>query len=116
MRPPKSMLAFFILLIGFLFLLLAEKLLMQIPELDRESEIIVAVRGNNIEYIRTYLSAGEDVNARTTGKWANGSTLLHHAADSGSLEAAELLIRSGAEVDARNIYQRATPLHRAAIK
>jgi ankyrin repeat protein len=42
-------------------------------------------------------------------------TPLHHAIDSGQLEAADLLITSGADIDAVN-YKKETPLHIAAYE
>ena len=116
MKPLKRCLAFYFFLIGFQTPSFSEQVTGPALTLDRNSEIILAVRGNLVKRVDAYLSAGGNVNARTTGEWANGSTLLHHAADSGSFEVVKILIQSGADVEARNIYQGATPLHRAAIQ
>ena len=57
------------------------------------------------------MAAGTDVNAKHDD-W--GTTPLHHAAEEGHKEIAELLIAKGADVNAKEGGDH-TPLHRAAV-
>jgi len=115
-QPLGLILALCIMLVGFQSPLRAVEKVKQGINLDRNSKIIVAVRANDVEYVRAYLDDGGNVQARTTGEWAKESTLLHHAADSGSFDVAVLLARSGADLEAENKHYSATPLHRAALQ
>lgn len=62
------------------------------------------------EIIELLVAKGADVN------FQRGSidSPLHYAAKSGLLEVAELLLASGANVDAKHPFSAETPLHRAA--
>lgn len=86
------------------------------PGLKYDSEIIRAIRSNDPETVRTYLAAGGDVHARTRGPRGAGWTLLHHAANAGSVEVANQLLEAGADANAQVSNYQVSPLHRAAIK
>ena len=58
------------------------------------------------------LKAGTNVNCRG-GPWENKEAPLHHAARKNRLEVAQVLLAHGADVNARNKFERA-PLHEAA--
>ncbi|MDA7653291.1 ankyrin repeat domain-containing protein [bacterium] len=66
-----------------------------------------AAGGGNIEAVKQHLAAGTDVNAKDKG----GGTPLHFAA---TKEIAELLIAKGADVNAKDGFLMAAPLHYAA--
>ena len=66
-----------------------------------------AAGGGNIEAVKQHLAAGTDVNAKDKG----GGTPLHFAA---TKEIAELLIVKGADVNAKDGFLMAAPLHHAA--
>ncbi len=62
------------------------------------------------------IAKGLDVNAKAEGSGENeGSTPLHGAAGKGHIAMAEVLIKNGAEVNARSQYSGSTPLD-VAIK
>ena len=68
--------------------------------------------GQQLEVLKFLVSAGADVNFSTS---YYGETVLHEAAQFGSLEMVRHLVLSGASVDERNRYYD-TPLHIAASK
>ncbi|MBL8174523.1 MAG: ankyrin repeat domain-containing protein [Bryobacterales bacterium] len=68
-----------------------------------------AIRENDLAKIKGYLSAGAAADLRDT----RGTTPLMHAASIGSLEAMQMLIKAGADVNAKNGLD-ATPLVWAA--
>ena len=75
-------------------------------------EIHEAAKAGNTEQLKIILNNNPSlVNSQDTDKY----TPLHHAIDSGHLEAASLLIDRGAEINAVN-FMTETPLHIAAYK
>lgn len=76
----------------------------------KNKELFDAVSNSDMEKVKALLDEGADVNANFTGK----GTVLHGAALNGKSDLVELLIRRGAEVDAREDKFGATPLHLAA--
>jgi ankyrin repeat protein len=73
-------------------------------------DIFKAARTGNIEVVKQYLAAGEDVNAKDNF----GRTPFHLAAFYGRKELVELLIDNGADVNAKDNFGR-TPFHLAAF-
>src|SRR5712691_7664515 len=57
-----------------------------------------AIRENDLARLKSITASGADVNLRD----ARGSTPLMHAAAIGSLEAMQLLLKAGADVNAKN--------------
>jgi ankyrin repeat protein len=79
-------------------------------ELNRR--LIEAVKASNTKYVQSLLDAGADLNARDV-RPNEGETPLHHAARTGNVELAALLISKGADpnIAAPSGF---TPLHVAA--
>ena len=73
-------------------------------------QIHFASRVGNIELVRHYIKAGDDINSLDQ---QYGHTPLGYAALGGYLEMAKLLLENGANVKVRNIFGN-TPLHVAA--
>ncbi|PYR49062.1 MAG: hypothetical protein DMF89_13860 [Acidobacteria bacterium] len=67
---------------------------------DTDKRLIDAVRAQDRDLIRALVAAHVDVNASQ----ADGATALHWAIHWADVEAANLLIRAGARVDATNDY------------
>jgi ankyrin repeat protein len=72
--------------------------------------VVDAVKGGNVETVRTLLAKRADPNAAET----DGTTALHWAAHYDNLAAADLLINAGASVRAANRYG-VTPLWLACV-
>ena len=71
-----------------------------------------AARTGNIEAVKQHIAAGADVNAKVKFGWAP----LHIATMFGHKETAELLISSGADLNAKDNNDGWIPLHYAAQK
>ena len=72
---------------------------------ERDSALVAAVKLNDAAAVRRVLQSKVDVNAPTN----DGATALHWAAERGSADIVDLLIRAGAQAEARNVYG-VTPL------
>jgi ankyrin repeat protein len=77
-----------------------------------DGALIQAASDGNIEAVKQHLAAGADVNAKVKFGWAP----LHIATMFGHKEIAELLISSGADMNAKDNNDGWIPLHYAAQK
>jgi len=75
-----------------------------------DEDIFSAALSGIISKLRSFISAGEDVNARDE----YGNTPLHRATSRGNLEAVRFLLKQGADVNARDRFGD-SPLHIAAM-
>jgi ankyrin repeat protein len=73
--------------------------------------LLEASKKGDIEAVKQHLAAGTDVNAWDDSGW----TPLIHAAEGGHKEIVELLIASGADLNAHIHLAGSTPLHYAAL-
>ncbi|XP_049768129.1 poly [ADP-ribose] polymerase tankyrase-1-like [Schistocerca cancellata] len=87
--------------------------LRRLPEKEKNSRLIRAVKEGSVGELQTLLAAGADVGATDEGE--SRCTSLHWAADKGHLKAVRCLVEGGADVDARTSGWQETPLHRAAV-
>ena len=74
------------------------------------SELIAAVKDNNIDNVKTLINKGDDVNERNR----NEETPLTIASSLGNVEVAKILIINGADVNAKRYVNSYTPLMYAA--
>jgi len=70
-------------------------------------DIFTAAEQNNIKRLEELIQDGADVNE---ADWDRGSTPLHWACAAGKLDAIEVLLEYGAEINSQNKHGR-TPLH-----
>jgi ankyrin repeat protein len=75
-----------------------------------EAPVADAAMRGDVETVRSLLRAGEDVNAAQ----GDGMTALHWAAESGTVELAEMLLYAGAHLEAVTRLGDYTPLHVAS--
>ena len=75
-----------------------------------ENQLIAAARLGKIDVVERLLSNGDDVNAKDN----DHRTSLHNAATNGDKGMVKLLLVNKADVNARNKFNFATPLHWAA--
>lgn len=71
---------------------------------ERTELLFSAVKSNNLEQAKVCIELGADVNAKSKIKDANGETVLMIAAGEGYKDMAELLIKSGADVNAQDDF------------
>jgi hypothetical protein len=90
----------------------AGRLLAEDPALMRQASALLAgevAGGDLVQVARLLLDLGVSPDAEVAGPEPRGRP-LHQAACTGSVRVAELLIQRGADVDARDAENRATPL------
>jgi ankyrin repeat protein len=80
--------------------------------LDGAGLIHLAVMGNNPQIVKKVLKMSHNLNS-SFGK--NNQTALHHAVGNCSVEIADLLLESGANINAVNDSKR-TPLHNSLVR
>jgi peptide-methionine (S)-S-oxide reductase len=77
---------------------------------DRQAALAGAALYGEAQSLRSLIECGVDVNAyNPPGFHAHGAA-LHHAVDSGSLEAVQVLVAAGADLDQKDRLFHATPL------
>ncbi len=81
-------------------------IILAIEQSNYASPLIDAVKNNNLTEVQKLIKNGVDVNEKDD----YGETALHFAADVGSVDIAKLLLKSGANVNAKNQNGGLTPL------
>jgi hypothetical protein len=76
---------------------------------DRQLALAAASLNGNAEALNMLLGLGVDVNAYSAGLHSH-ATALHHAVDSGSLEAVQVLVEAGASLSTTDRVYHGTPL------
>jgi len=74
-----------------------------------QTSLVAAALNGKPDAIRMLIDLGVDVNAHSTAIHPHGSP-LHHAVDSGSMEAVKILVEAGAKLDVRDRIYDGTPL------
>ncbi|MDQ5858055.1 MAG: ankyrin repeat domain-containing protein [Acidobacteriota bacterium] len=77
---------------------------------DRQVALAAAALYGRAQVLVTLIPLGVDVNAYSPAGFHPHATALHHAVDSGSLDAVEVLVRAGADLDAKDRVHDGTPL------
>jgi len=76
---------------------------------EKQFSFVLSALNGKADALRRMLRAGVDVNAPSAGLYSHG-TPLHHAVSSGSLEAVQVLVDAGADVNAKDTAWGGTPL------
>jgi len=76
---------------------------------DRRMAFVLAALNGRAEALRRMIALGVDVNAPSENLYSHG-TPLHHAVCSGSLEAVQVLVEAGADVNTRDTAWKGTPM------
>jgi Ankyrin repeats (3 copies) len=76
---------------------------------DRQIALVAAALNGKTQALSRLLELGVDLDAYSTGIHTH-ATALHHAVDSGSLEAVKVLVEAGARLDIRDKMYHGTPL------
>ncbi len=77
---------------------------------DRQEALTVAALHGRAGTLARLIELGVDLDALSPPPFHPHGTPLHHAVDSGSLEAVELLVQAGARLDTRDRVHQGTPL------
>jgi len=80
-------------------------------EASQNEEMLEAVWSNDTKKLKELVKAGVNVNARNECGW----TPLHYAVGGGHLEIVKLLLKSGADVNAKEKMRGLTPLQLAGF-
>jgi peptide-methionine (S)-S-oxide reductase len=76
---------------------------------ERQFALVLAALNGKAEALRQMIRLGVDINAPCPNLYSHG-TPLHHAVCSGSLEAVQVLVEAGANVEAQDTAWHGTPL------
>ncbi|GMK37833.1 hypothetical protein PCCS19_08870 [Paenibacillus sp. CCS19] len=87
-----------------------ERLIAQADAQERQLALAAAALYGNAPALARLLAAGVDLNAYSPASFHAHATALHHAVDSGSLEAVRLLVDAGADVRLPDRLFGGTPL------
>lgn len=77
---------------------------------DRQAALTCAALYGNAEALAMLIDLGVDLNAYSPTGYHSHATPLHHAVDSGSLDAVKALVEAGAGLDTKDLIYQATPL------
>ncbi|HKR60048.1 MAG TPA: ankyrin repeat domain-containing protein [Pyrinomonadaceae bacterium] len=86
-----------------------ERLAVNATSRDKQIALVAAALNGKVEALSRLLELGVDLNAYSTGIHTH-ATALHHAVDSGSLDAVKVLVEAGARLDIRDKVYKGTPL------
>jgi hypothetical protein len=86
-----------------------ERLAMEASTRDKQIALVAAALNGRAEAIARLLQLGVDIDAYSTGIHPH-ATALHHAVDSGSLDAVKMLVEAGARLDTKDKIYNGTPL------
>jgi RNA polymerase sigma factor (sigma-70 family) len=76
---------------------------------DRQLALAAAALNGKVQALATVIDLGVDLDAYSSGIHTH-ATALHHAVDSGSLDAVKVLVAAGAELGTRDRIHQGTPL------
>lgn len=76
---------------------------------DKQIALVAAALNGKARALTKLLQLGVDLNAYSTGIHPH-ATALHHAVDSGSLEAVKILVEAGADLNTKDKVYQGTPL------
>jgi peptide-methionine (S)-S-oxide reductase len=77
---------------------------------ERQLALVAAAFYGNAQMLATLIDLGVDIDAYAPAGFHPHATPLHHAVDSGSLDAVRVLVEAGARRDTRDRVHHATPL------
>ena len=86
-----------------------ERLAMEASTRDKQIALVAAALNGRAEALTRLLQLGVDIDAYSTGIHPH-ATAIHHAVDSGSLDAVKVLVEAGARLDTRDKIYNGTPL------
>jgi peptide-methionine (S)-S-oxide reductase len=87
----------------------ARRLAARASKVDRQTALAAAALNGKPEALAFLIDLGVDLNAYSTGIHPH-ATALHHAVNSGSLEAVQVLVEAGARLDTKDRVYDGTPL------
>lgn len=86
-----------------------DRLLMTASDNQKQFSLVLSALNGKADALRRMVSAGVDLNAPTADLYSHG-TPLHHAVSSGCLEAVQVLVEAGAELNNKDTAWGGTPL------
>ena len=86
-----------------------ERLAKEASARDKQIALVAAALNGRAKALSRLLQLGVDIDAYSTGIHPH-ATALHHAVDSGSLDAVKVLVEAGAKLDTKDKIYNGTPL------
>lgn len=86
-----------------------ERLAKEASARDKQIALVAAALNGRAKALARLLQLGVDIDAYSTGIHTH-ATALHHAVDSGSLDAVKVLVEAGAKLDTKDKVYNGTPL------